>query len=122
MVVITRKAFQTVLKRILDLYHANRRLLHRRTTSFLPCFFLAIVVGVAAGGKKSNKKYLQSGGGEAVMVQTTAAVHSGASGGALVSPRDGRFLGLITSNARHGGDCHRLSPEVNFFCFFPFLR
>ena len=41
--------------------------------------------------------------GEAVMVQTSAAVHAGASGGAVVSPNNGRLLALVTSNARHGG-------------------
>ncbi len=37
--------------------------------------------------------------GRPTMLLSTAAVHSGASGGALVS-RQGRLLGLVTSNAR----------------------
>jgi peroxisomal leader peptide-processing protease len=36
----------------------------------------------------------------AAMLLTTAAVHSGASGGAALSA-EGRLLGMVTSNARH---------------------
>ncbi len=35
------------------------------------------------------------------MLITTAAVHSGSSGGAVVDAATGRLLGLVTSNARH---------------------
>lgn len=46
-----------------------------------------------------------------VMLQTTAAVHPGASGGAVVNS-DGRMIGLVTSNARHGGGT--IIPHLNF--------
>jgi hypothetical protein len=35
------------------------------------------------------------------MLISTAAVHGGASGGALLCPTTGQLLGLVTSNARH---------------------
>ncbi|THU45133.1 hypothetical protein C4D60_Mb02t14660 [Musa balbisiana] len=46
-----------------------------------------------------------------VILQTTAAVHPGASGGAVVDS-DGHMIGLITSNAKHGGG--RTIPHLNF--------
>ncbi|XP_072950929.1 glyoxysomal processing protease, glyoxysomal isoform X2 [Typha angustifolia] len=46
-----------------------------------------------------------------VMLQTTAAVHPGASGGAVINS-DGLMVGLVTSNARHGGG--RTIPYLNF--------
>ena len=47
------------------------------------------------------------------MYQTTASVHSGASGGAVMCQRHGTFLGLVTSNARLGTD-GRVVPNLNF--------
>ena len=47
------------------------------------------------------------------MYQTTASVHSGASGGAVVCPEDGTLLGLVTSNARLGAG-GRVIPHLNF--------
>ncbi|XP_020256731.1 glyoxysomal processing protease, glyoxysomal isoform X2 [Asparagus officinalis] len=46
-----------------------------------------------------------------VMLQTTAAVHPGASGGAVVNS-NGRLIGLVTCNARHGGGT--IIPHLNF--------
>ncbi|XP_062180028.1 glyoxysomal processing protease, glyoxysomal isoform X2 [Phragmites australis] len=46
-----------------------------------------------------------------VMLQTTAAVHPGASGGVLVDSH-GRMVGLVTSNAKHGGGS--TIPHLNF--------
>ncbi|XP_054777019.1 glyoxysomal processing protease, glyoxysomal isoform X2 [Prosopis cineraria] len=46
-----------------------------------------------------------------VMLETTAAVHPGASGGAVIDS-DGRMIGLITSNARHSGGT--VIPHLNF--------
>ncbi|KAF0923360.1 hypothetical protein E2562_006269 [Oryza meyeriana var. granulata] len=46
-----------------------------------------------------------------VMLQTTAAVHPGASGGVLLNSL-GRMVGLITSNAKHGGGS--TIPHLNF--------
>ncbi|GER25442.1 protease-related family protein, partial [Striga asiatica] len=59
-----------------------------------------------------------------VMLETTAAVHPGSSGGAVVNS-DGRMIGLVTSNAKHGGGtviphlnfsipCAALKPVLNF--------
>ncbi|KAF8715896.1 hypothetical protein HU200_026856 [Digitaria exilis] len=46
-----------------------------------------------------------------VMLQTTAAVHPGASGGILVNPH-GLMVGIVTSNAKHGGGS--TIPHLNF--------
>ncbi|KAK3015884.1 hypothetical protein RJ639_005711 [Escallonia herrerae] len=46
-----------------------------------------------------------------VMIETTASVHPGGSGGAVVNS-DGRMIGLVTSNARHGGGT--VLPHLNF--------
>ncbi|XP_057948608.1 glyoxysomal processing protease, glyoxysomal [Malania oleifera] len=46
-----------------------------------------------------------------VMVETTAAVHPGGSGGAVVNS-DSHMIGLVTSNARHGGGM--VIPHLNF--------
>ncbi|KAJ3698861.1 hypothetical protein LUZ61_002566 [Rhynchospora tenuis] len=53
----------------------------------------------------------QNCSGIPVMLQTTAAVHPGASGGAVVNS-DGRLVGLITSNAKHGSGSN--IPHMNF--------
>jgi S1-C subfamily serine protease len=53
----------------------------------------------------------QQQGWRASMVISTAAVHSGASGGALVDAA-GRLVGLVTSNARHVKG--RTLPHLNF--------
>ncbi|CBI30593.3 unnamed protein product, partial [Vitis vinifera] len=45
------------------------------------------------------------------MLETTAAVHAGGSGGAVVNS-EGHMIGLITSNARHGGGT--VIPHLNF--------
>ncbi|KAL5096728.1 hypothetical protein RYX36_001055 [Vicia faba] len=46
-----------------------------------------------------------------VMLETTAAIHPGASGGAVINS-DGHMIGLVTSNARHGGGS--TIPHLNF--------
>ncbi|TVU20037.1 hypothetical protein EJB05_36224, partial [Eragrostis curvula] len=46
-----------------------------------------------------------------VMLQTTAAVHPGASGGVLINSH-GLMVGLVTSNAKHGGGS--TIPHLNF--------
>ncbi|GAB4814878.1 hypothetical protein N2152v2_001924 [Parachlorella kessleri] len=43
---------------------------------------------------------------------TTACVHSGASGGAVLDPRSGRLLGLVTSNAKQSSGM--VYPHLNF--------
>ncbi|KAL0363398.1 UNVERIFIED_CONTAM: Glyoxysomal processing protease, glyoxysomal [Sesamum calycinum] len=45
------------------------------------------------------------------MLETTAAVHPGSSGGAVVNS-DGCMIGLVTSNAKHGGGT--VIPHLNF--------
>ncbi|XP_061341540.1 glyoxysomal processing protease, glyoxysomal isoform X2 [Gastrolobium bilobum] len=45
------------------------------------------------------------------MLETTASVHPGASGGAVMDS-DGYMIGLVTSNARHGGGA--VIPHLNF--------
>ncbi|KAK6149934.1 hypothetical protein DH2020_017459 [Rehmannia glutinosa] len=45
------------------------------------------------------------------MLETTAAVHPGSSGGAVVNS-NGRMIGLVTSNAKHGGGT--VIPHLNF--------
>ncbi|KAM1004844.1 hypothetical protein EV1_004906 [Malus domestica] len=45
------------------------------------------------------------------MLETTAAVHPGGSGGAVVNS-EGHMIGLVTSNARHGGGT--IIPHLNF--------
>lgn len=45
------------------------------------------------------------------MLETTAAVHPGGSGGAVVNEH-GRLIGLVTSNARHSGGA--VIPHLNF--------
>ncbi|XP_050208667.1 glyoxysomal processing protease, glyoxysomal isoform X2 [Mercurialis annua] len=45
------------------------------------------------------------------MLETTAAVHPGASGGAVINS-EGHMIGLVTSNARHGGGT--VIPHLNF--------
>lgn len=46
-----------------------------------------------------------------VLLQTTAAVHAGGSGGAVVN-KFGRLIGLVTSNAKHNG--WAVLPHLNF--------
>ena len=50
--------------------------------------------------------------GKQVMLQSSALVHQGASGGALVNATTGEFVGLITSNARHISG--QIIPQINF--------
>lgn len=45
------------------------------------------------------------------MLETTAAVHPGGSGGAVLNS-NGHMIGLVTSNARHGGGT--VIPHLNF--------
>lgn len=49
--------------------------------------------------------------GHVAMLQTTAAVHPGGSGGAVVDV-SGRLIGLVTSAARHSGGS--MLPHLNF--------
>eukprot|EP00887_Chlorella_sp_A99_P003605 scaffold7.g3605.t1 len=51
--------------------------------------------------------------GAPAMLLTTAAVHSGASGGAVLDPATGQLLGLVTSNSRHAASGGVL-PHLNY--------
>lgn len=52
------------------------------------------------------------GGGRVSMLITTAAVHRGASGGAVLDAASGALAGLVTSNARHASGT--TLPDINF--------
>ena len=67
--------------------------------------------GAATRGSKGAIMYRSTA--PPAMYQTTASVHSGASGGAVVCPRHGTFLGFVTSNARLGTD-GSVVPNLNF--------
>ena len=72
-----------------------------------PCHLSAQVVRAPTSGRPA-------------MLLTTAAVHSGASGGAVVDADTGGWLGLVTSNAKHSGAKHATQqratvlPHLNF--------
>lgn len=73
---------------------------------------LANMVRIRGAGHLQKSGIVGTEEGEIpVMLQTTAAVHPGASGGAVVNS-DGRMIGLVTSNARHGGGT--IIPHLNF--------
>ncbi|XP_030480157.1 glyoxysomal processing protease, glyoxysomal isoform X2 [Cannabis sativa] len=81
-------------------------------------FFPSVCSGVVAKvvEAKLPHSYQQSQPGSArgnfpVMLETTAAVHPGSSGGAVVN-MNGHLIGLVTSNARHGGGT--VIPHLNF--------
>lgn len=81
-------------------------------------FFPSISSGVVTKVVKANIPHSYPANQEGntqghfpVMLQTTAAVHPGGSGGAVVNS-DGHMIGLVTSNARHGGGT--VIPHLNF--------
>lgn len=81
-------------------------------------FFPSACLGVVAKVVKARRPPAhqsgdQENGNELIpaMIETTAAVHPGGSGGAVVNS-DGHMIGLVTSNARHGGGV--LIPHLNF--------
>ncbi|XP_057434182.1 glyoxysomal processing protease, glyoxysomal isoform X2 [Lotus japonicus] len=56
-------------------------------------------------------EHMHTNGNFPAMLETTAAVHPGASGGAVINS-DGHMIGLVTSNARHSGGA--VIPHLNF--------
>ncbi|PWA67909.1 Peptidase S1C [Artemisia annua] len=81
-------------------------------------------VGVVAKVVKAQKSIEETGQDFPAMIETTAAVHPGGSGGAILNS-DGHMISLVTSNARHGGGtvipylnfsipCASLEPVFNF--------
>ncbi|PWA48272.1 Peptidase S1C [Artemisia annua] len=84
----------------------------------------SVCVGVVAKVVKAQKSIGETGQDFPAMVETTAAVHPGGSGGAILNS-DGHMISLVTSNARHGGGtvipylnfsipCASLEPVFNF--------
>lgn len=61
-------------------------------------------------GVLSNVVYVE---GQVIMLQTTAAVHCGASGGAVFSTQTGEFLGLVTCNTKDASTSASF-PHINF--------
>ncbi|XP_074269905.1 glyoxysomal processing protease, glyoxysomal isoform X2 [Silene latifolia] len=59
----------------------------------------------------SHQLDLHKGGEVPVMLETTASVHPGSSGGAVVNSA-GHMIALVTSNAKHGGGT--VIPHMNF--------
>lgn len=82
-------------------------------------------VGVVAKVVKARRSMAESVQGDLpAMIETTAAVHPGGSGGAILNS-NGHMISLVTSNARHGGGtiipylnfsipCAALEPVLNF--------
>lgn len=82
-------------------------------------------VGVVAKVVKARRSMGETGQGDLpAMIETTAAVHPGGSGGAILNS-NGHMISLVTSNARHGGGtiipylnfsipCAALEPLLNF--------
>jgi hypothetical protein len=64
-----------------------------------------------AGASQRHQKQRRQQGQKPSMVISTAAVHAGASGGALVNAA-GELIGLVTSNARHARGT--TLPHLNF--------
>ncbi|XP_044462131.1 glyoxysomal processing protease, glyoxysomal-like isoform X2 [Mangifera indica] len=78
-------------------------------TSSVCCGVVANVVKVKS--PPYCQSILQGDSGCPVMIETTAAVHPGGSGGAVVN-LDGHMIGLVTSNARRSGGT--VIPHLNF--------
>ncbi|KAM7530652.1 hypothetical protein LguiB_034062 [Lonicera macranthoides] len=78
-------------------------------------FFPSVCIGVVAKVVKAKRPLAHQSNQQQrqfpAMIETTAAVHPGGSGGAVVNS-DGHMIGLVTSNARHGGGT--VIPHLNF--------
>ncbi|KAB2011661.1 hypothetical protein ES319_D09G035300v1 [Gossypium barbadense] len=83
-----------------------------KDVGFSPSVCSGVVAKVVKAEMPSYYKSLLPGVSQfPAMLETTAAVHPGGSGGAVVNS-DGRLIGLVTSNARHGGGT--VIPHLNF--------
>ncbi|XP_057764470.1 glyoxysomal processing protease, glyoxysomal [Salvia miltiorrhiza] len=80
---------------------------------FLPSACLGVIAKVieAARSPETRSSKLSSCEQFPAMLETTAAVHPGSSGGAVVNS-NGCMIGLVTSNAKHGGGT--VIPHLNF--------
>ncbi|GAV86396.1 Trypsin_2 domain-containing protein, partial [Cephalotus follicularis] len=81
-------------------------------SGFSPSVCSGVVAKIVNGKMPPQRQRVLQGVSQLpVMLETTAAVHPGGSGGAVVNS-NGHMIGLVTSNARHGGG--RLIPHLNF--------
>ncbi|CAA7015742.1 unnamed protein product [Microthlaspi erraticum] len=71
----------------------------------------SICTGVVSKVVHTKMRMLQDATEFPAMLETTAAVHPGGSGGAVVNS-SGHMIGLVTSNARHGAGT--VIPHLNF--------
>ncbi|KAI4296775.1 hypothetical protein L6164_036700 [Bauhinia variegata] len=78
---------------------------------FLPSVCSGVVAKVVRAKTPKSYNPIQQEQTFPAMLETTAAVHPGASGGAVINS-DGCMIGLVTSNARHGGGT--VIPHLNF--------
>ncbi|KAJ6396854.1 hypothetical protein OIU77_021810 [Salix suchowensis] len=79
---------------------------------FSPSVCSGVVSKVVKAKAPSYCQSVQGGNSHIpAMLETTAAVHPGGSGGAVVNS-EGHMIGLVTSNARHGGGT--VIPHLNF--------
>ena len=79
----------------------------------LPCGFRVLVKGcLQVVYSSAISKDDLKGSASAAMLLTTATVHAGASGGAIVNV-DGLVVGITTSNARHAASGSTI-PNLNF--------
>ncbi|XP_071930486.1 glyoxysomal processing protease, glyoxysomal-like [Coffea arabica] len=81
---------------------------------FLPSACLGVISKVVEAKNELHHQFsldTNMDGQFPAMLETTAAVHPGGSGGAIVDS-DGHMIGLVTSNARHGGGA--VIPHLNF--------
>ncbi|KAL8468062.1 hypothetical protein ACS0TY_031350 [Phlomoides rotata] len=72
---------------------------------FLPSACLGVIAKVIKATRSPQSEQFPA------MLETTAAVHPGSSGGAVVNS-NGHMIGLVTSNAKHGGGT--VIPHLNF--------
>ncbi|KAH7352009.1 hypothetical protein KP509_19G024900 [Ceratopteris richardii] len=79
----------------------------------------SLSAGVVSRVVKTGGMPMSPSEGVPAMLETTAAVHPGGSGGAVVNEH-GRLIGLVTSNARHSGGA--VIPHLNFSIPYAFLK
>ncbi|KAL1335908.1 hypothetical protein HN51_030344 [Arachis hypogaea] len=78
---------------------------------FFPSVCSGVVAKVVEAKTPQSYQSIHTHEQFSAMLETTAAVHPGASGGAVINS-DGHMIGLVTSNARHGGGA--VIPNLNF--------
>ncbi|MED6174800.1 hypothetical protein PIB30_072388 [Stylosanthes scabra] len=78
---------------------------------FFPSVCSGVVAKVVEAKTPQSYQSIHTHEQFSAMLETTAAVHPGASGGAVINS-DGHMIGLVTSNARHGGGA--VIPYLNF--------